>query len=314
MRRLLACAAAVALSSSALVVGAGSAGASPSRAASSVSVVGDGSRVTVNRSWAPEGVIRFRVSSTAATPGLGSDVVMFKPKDHVNVATIMADFRDEFSSDPKVAARGTRNLTKHALFVGLASVTKGRPATVTQRLEEGRYYLMDLGKGPQGAPALTTFTVRDDGDRDHARDDKGRHDGGDGRDADDGKGGPLPWASATVRMTSADRFEVRGSLPARGTVRVRNVSDTVHFMNLSPVKKGTTDQQVQDYFMSGSQQPPPFAIAGPSGGSGPLSPGREVRLTYDLPAGTYVMLCFVADAKSGMPHAVMGMHKVVTLR
>jgi hypothetical protein len=33
-----------------------------------------------------------------------------------------------------------------------------------------------------------------------------------------------------------------------------------------------------------------------------------------LPAGTYVMLCFIADDEAGMPHAVMGMHKVVHLK
>ena len=44
-----------------------------------------------------------------------------------------------------------------------------------------------------------------------------------------------------------------------------------------------------------------------------LSPGREARLTYHLPAGTYVLLCFVADDVTRMPHAFMGMHKVVTL-
>jgi hypothetical protein len=33
-----------------------------------------------------------------------------------------------------------------------------------------------------------------------------------------------------------------------------------------------------------------------------------------LAPGTYVLQCFVADDVTGMPHAIMGMHKVVTLR
>ena len=32
--------------------------------------------------------------------------------------------------------------------------------------------------------------------------------------------------------------------------------------------------------------PPPFAEKGPGVGMGPLSPGRQARLTYDAPAGT----------------------------
>jgi hypothetical protein len=45
-----------------------------------------------------------------------------------------------------------------------------------------------------------------------------------------------------------------------------------------------------------------------------LSPGRTAQLSYKLPAGTYVLLCFVPDAETGEPHAAMGMHEVVTLK
>jgi len=40
---------------------------------------------------------------------------------------------------------------------------------------------------------------------------------------------------------------------------------------------------------------------------------RGMQLTYNLPAGRYVLLCFVADEQTGIPHAFMGMHKVVVL-
>jgi hypothetical protein len=43
------------------------------------------------------------------------------------------------------------------------------------------------------------------------------------------------------------------------------------------------------------------------------SPGVTLQLTYDLPAGTYVLTCFIADDVTGMPHAFMGMHKVIVL-
>jgi hypothetical protein len=37
-------------------------------------------------------------------------------------------------------------------------------------------------------------------------------------------------------------------------------------------------------------------------------------VTYNLPRGTYVLICFVSDEETGMPHALMGMHKVVILK
>ena len=89
------------------------------------------------------------------------------------------------------------------------------------------------------------------------------------------------------------------------------MADTIHIMVLQPVKAGTTDAQVQAFFASGSQNPPPFALPGPTVSMDVLSPGHQLVLSYSLPKGTYVLL--IADDVTGLPHAVMGMHKVVTL-
>lgn len=72
--------------------------------------------------------------------------------------------------------------------------------------------------------------------------------------------------------------------------------------------------QIRAFFDSGSQEQPPFFVDGPSVGMDVQSPGRQAFLTYRLPAGTYVLACFVADDVTGMPHLLMGMHKVVTLK
>ncbi len=45
-----------------------------------------------------------------------------------------------------------------------------------------------------------------------------------------------------------------------------------------------------------------------------LSPGAELLATYQLPPGTYVLLCFVPDDRTGMPHGAMRMHRVVVVR
>ena len=58
-------------------------------------------------------------------------------------------------------------------------------------------------------------------------------------------------ARKTARLTSSDRFRVRGALPAHGTIRVSNVSDTLHFMAIQRVKRGTTDKDIQKIFNSG---------------------------------------------------------------
>ncbi len=42
------------------------------------------------------------------------------------------------------------------------------------------------------------------------------------------------------------------------------------------------------------------------GGSGTMSAGTEAWLQLDLPKGTYLALCQVADRESGLPHAALG--------
>jgi hypothetical protein len=265
----------------------------PARAAApatSVTVTSDGTHVRVSRTSVDAGYIGFRVRATNAT--MGSDIVLFRPKAHATLANVLNGFKEEFSTNPKVSAKGTRDLTRDAWFSGLAQVEKSSPATVTQYLKTGSYYLFDLSRYPAVPLHVTRLTVRWAGATHHRP----------------------PAYSATVKLTSSDRFATPGTLAAKGTVRVRNVSDTLHFMALMRVKKGTTDAQVQKYFDSGAQGPPPFAQTGPGVGMGVQSPGRQARLTYDVPPGTYVMLCFVGDDKTGMPHALMGMHHVVTLK
>jgi len=257
-----------------------------------VHVTGNGSSVSLDHATIWAGSIRFAVRSIApAGPDNGgSSITMFRPKAGKTVSRVLHDLADEFGSDP---ADGTRELTADAIIKGLADVGPGTPEVVTENVTPGKYYLMDLGSFQGGVPTLTTLTVLP------AR-------GNIEQDSD-------LVSQTTVSATSADRFIAPRYWPHQGTYTFRNTSDTLHFMELQPVKNGTTDKQVQAYFDSGSQNPPPFLKVGPAGGNDVTSPGVTLQVTYNLPRGTYVLLCFVADDVTGMPHALMGMHKVVVL-
>jgi hypothetical protein len=236
-----------------------------------------------------EGVVKFNVSTTNPN---GAAITLFQLNKGVTMAKAVGDVKEEFSNDPKTAAKGTRDLNRDITFYGLADVGPGGWAAVTERLYDGTYYAADVTASGLVAKNIATIKVLEGGDE-HAR-----------LDTDD---------LATVMVTSADRFVVNGHLPAKGSVLVKNVADTIHFMQIQPVKPGTTDAQVQAYFDSGVQTPPPFVLNGPGAGVDVLSPGHQLVLSYNLPKGTYVLLCFVADDMTGMPHALMGMHKVVKL-
>jgi len=257
-----------------------------------VHVVGNGTSVWIDHSTIQSGSIRFAVSSTnpPTQQGGGSTVTLFQPKSGVSLNRFRADLADEFSRYPKVAADGTRELVADIRVFGLADVVPGSPEVVTRFVAPGTYYLMDLGNSVL-PPHLTTLTVRPAGARIEQDSDLA--------------------SQVSVQATSADRFIAPRNWPHEGTYTFTNVSDTLHFMSISRVKAGTTDQQITDFF-NGTNPNVPF-LPGPSGGNDVTSPGQTLQLSYDLPAGTYVLTCFVADDVTGMPHALMGMHKVVVM-
>jgi hypothetical protein len=104
-------------------------------------------------------------------------------------------------------------------------------------------------------------------------------------------------------------------LPAKGTFLFKNADKTTpHFVILQQVAEGTTTDQVLEALQSEEQGPPPawFLPAGMETAS--LSPGRKMTVNYNLPAGQYVIMCFFPDPHmGGMPHALMGMLKMIHL-
>jgi hypothetical protein len=108
------------------------------------------------------------------------------------------------------------------------------------------------------------------------------------------------------------RFGGAKVLPAKGTITFRNKSsESPHFLDLLHVKKGTTKTDVFNALMSNN--PPTFFLNGQVG-TDPVGEGNAQTLTYNLPKGEYVEVCFFPDPKTGMPHAFMGMIGIVTLK
>jgi hypothetical protein len=104
-------------------------------------------------------------------------------------------------------------------------------------------------------------------------------------------------------------------LPAKGTFKFKNADRTTpHFVILQQVAEGTTTDQVLEVLQSEEQGPPPpfFLPAGLETAS--ISSGRSMTVNYDLPPGQYVIMCFFPDPNmGGMPHALMGMLKMIHL-
>ena len=123
-----------------------------------VSVVGNGSHVSVNHAVLHAGRVTFSVRSTNSASG--SNISLFRPRPGHTLNQVFVDLQEEFSQTPATAAKGTRDLKRDVWVYGLADVSPARGALVTRNLRAGNYYLMDLGNTPSGPPDVTRLMVR----------------------------------------------------------------------------------------------------------------------------------------------------------
>lgn len=123
---------------------------------------------------------------------------------------------------------------------------------------------------------------------------------------------PKPDVDGKIVARSGPTWGGSSMMPAKGTFWFKNADRTVpHFVILQQVKEGTTTDEVLK-FLQTEEGPPPFLKAGMETAS--VSSGRSMTVNYDLPPGQYVIMCFFPDPNmGGMPHALMGMLKMIHL-
>ncbi len=189
-----------------------------------------------------------------------------------------SDFQTAFEGDVPAVQR----IDNGVLFLGGTSAAPKHPGDMGARVRSGQAAALDVNGSAMAVLQVT------------------------------GKGGPAS-ASSSGRYTSFTYgWDTSKHLPAAGTVKFVNQADQPHFLVLQRVKDGTTSAQVRKYVESGSQRNPPWALRA-SADSGVLSPGKKQLISYDLPAGRYLVACFWPDYFTGMPHFSMGMWKLVDL-
>jgi hypothetical protein len=190
-------------------------------------------------------------------------------------------------SPTKKALKRLDHVITVATFAGGLDVQPGQTAKETLVMSKGKYVVFNDSNIPS-QPQTITVT----GATHHAK---------------------SPKTSATVFMKkNQNRFGGSKVLPAKGTIKVVNHNvNSPHFLVMLHVKKGTTRKQVEE----GLQSPNPPSFALPGGiGTDALSMGQSQTLTYSIPKGTYAQLCFFPDPMTGIPHAFMGMIRIVTVK
>ena len=133
--------------------------------------------------------------------------------------------------------------------------------------------------------------------------------------------GAEPAADVTVSMYEYD-FTVEGSLtPGSHVFAVTTVGAQPHEMFMLRAPEPVTEEQVAQILemeMQGGTPAPDADLPNPdeffpAASMTPLSMGKTGWIPVTLEAGTYILLCFVPDIESGMPHAYHGMYQVITV-
>jgi hypothetical protein len=102
-------------------------------------------------------------------------------------------------------------------------------------------------------------------------------------------------------------------------IALTNAGVQPHFMSLAGVPAGTTVEdvlQLSETFMNPQATPPAglsFDDIITVYDSADLSSGMTNWFSVDLAPGDYLLVCFVPDQETGIPHAMLGMMDIVTV-
>jgi hypothetical protein len=274
--------------------------AAPTRAAV-VTLGMSGDQATVSQSVVRPGIVEFRVSGNFTVPGPGGGpealtIVATSQLDQV-LALLPAVFAGNPGDPASMAASAAAMRSIHAMTTFYGGSQKGGVWQVN--LPVGDYYALGIQSAAMGLTKPVAFTV-----------------------AGAPRASTLHATQAFVTATGPvgdNRWHVSqpGGHPV-DWLRFSNHAHEIHFLDITSVKPMTTDAMVRKAFSSNSQRQPKW-VNQPALNFDVISPGVTVAIDTinqkgPLPAGRYLVDCFIPSETDGMPHALMGMFELFDLR
>lgn len=180
---------------------------------------------------------------------------------------------------------------------GVGQIAVGVTGVAELVLEEGTYYLVDVGE-PEGDDVMSnaengaTTTIEVSGGDD---------------------GAELPDVDASIEMTEYN-FVTDGLRAGANRFLLTNTGAEIHHTLMIPILGDATFREVREFLTSEGQSggPPPLDFTKLTGTSA-LDGGREQIQELELNAGRWVFVCFITDRAGGPPHVAKGMLREVTI-
>ncbi len=206
------------------------------------------------------------------TPKRGSTIIIVKTDNLKRVFNLLGK---AFSGEPG-SADAMKKFDRIVTIYGGG----GKGARWQVKLSQGSYFLLDTKTDNLG-----TFTVK--GDR---------------------RGAKMQKADSTITTTKDNQFRTSGRLTGKW-VGFHNNSREIHFVEAQRVAERVTGSDVREALESPKQpkwiKPGGFFFE-------VQSPGIETVYRQDVAESKYLLLCFMpSEEQDGVPHAMMGMWKLV---
>jgi hypothetical protein len=241
------------------------------------------------------GWVTFRVGS-ADSDYHGFEVLRVNPGH--TLAQVLHDLELGLSSDLASTALGARRLVKDGTLMGGVVTSPYAPQEASLPLTRGTYYLVDFAEFDLPTP-VKVHTLEVVG---HMR------------------WLPMPRFDSVIGMyMSPDGMPVFAAprdFSARSRILVYGQGDELHEAVFRPTRPGVTDQYISDFYTAldaGKPLPGPSPWTDVQHGFNAMSPGQFAVFHMNLPPGRYALACYVPSDETGLAHAHMGMHQMVSL-
>lgn len=226
------------------------------------------------------------VGDTTFRPGVTEFKVTKTAKDHSRIVVLeSSDLQKTFKKINKAFSGGPGSADAMAAVDRLTTFYSGAASGQRWqvRLSKGRYYAIDT-KTNNVAP----FRVK--GER---------------------RGANMHHAPSELTATKENMFRASGTVHGKW-VRFTNNAKEIHFFEADRVKNDTTSRDVRKAFNS-NKQPRFFRKGGFF--SEIQSPGVTTVHRVNLETGKHLLVCFMpSEEQDGVPHAFMGMWKLIHVR
>lgn len=238
------------------------------------------------------GIVEFQVTKNYVIPGKNGGPEAVGVLSTPDLAAFFQAVGPAFAADPAkpktLAAAAQAMRTVNSIAKAYGGGTKG--FTWQVRLPAGSYWVLGYQSTAMGKNAPATLTV-----------------------AGEPRLGALPKPQGVISARGPvghNRFVASNlSHLSDGWLRFSNNAHEIHFLDMTGVKPDTTNAMIRDLFQGGSDK----FFTGPNLSTEVVSPGVAIAIKGPFQAGRYLVDCFIPSETDGMPHALMGMWKLVDI-